>query len=133
WREHRPAGLAPERCGGGGRAGALYRSFTCGWVGGGGGRGRKAVRGLGVGGRGRGVLLGGGKGGGGGWPPGFCWESIESLSLPEALGAALSGINQLIRIIEQPLDPAVLKQQRLIGEMSLGAGRLYMSAAEGEF
>jgi hypothetical protein len=43
----------------------------------------------------------------------------------------------LIRIIEEPLqmglEPEALKQRRLIGDMSLGAGKLYMRAAEGEF
>ena len=63
---------------------------------------------------------------------------VESLAPAEALGrAALSGIHQLIRIIEEPLqmglEPEALKQRRLIGDMSLGAGKLYMRAAEGEF
>jgi hypothetical protein len=65
-------------------------------------------------------------------------QPVESLAPAEALGrAALSGIHQLIRIIEEPLamglEPEALKQRRLIGDMSLGAGKLYMRAAEGEF
>jgi hypothetical protein len=63
---------------------------------------------------------------------------IESLEPPEALGrATLSGIHQLIRIIEQPLDMSggatALKQQRLIGDLALGAGKLFMRVAEDEF
>lgn len=61
-------------------------------------------------------------------------QAIESLAPATALGrAALSGLRQLIRIIEQPLDLGDLKQQRLIGDMSLGASRLLARAAEGEF
>jgi hypothetical protein len=59
---------------------------------------------------------------------------IEGLPAAAALGrAALSGIYQLIRIVEQPLDLADLKQQRLIGDMALGASKLLARAAEGEF
>jgi hypothetical protein len=51
--------------------------------------------------------------------------------------AALSGLQQLIRIIEQPLDLrediTAYKQQRLIGDMAVAAGKLYMRAAEGAF
>ncbi len=59
---------------------------------------------------------------------------IESLSAPEALGrASLSGLHQLARLIEEPLDPDDVKQRRLIGDMALGVNRLFMRAAEGEF
>ena len=52
----------------------------------------------------------------------------------EALGrAALSGSYQLIRIIEQELDFNDLKQQRLIGDMSAVALRLFVRAADGEY
>jgi hypothetical protein len=59
---------------------------------------------------------------------------IEQLPAPQALGrAALGGLQQLIRIIEQPLDLDDLKQQRLVGDMSVAACKLFMRAAEGEF
>jgi len=63
---------------------------------------------------------------------------IEDLAPADALGrGALSGLHQLIRIVEQPLDmsgsPEALKQQRLIGDMAVAGARLYMRAAEGAF
>lgn len=59
---------------------------------------------------------------------------IDDLTPPEALGrATLSGIRRLIEIVEQPVDLSDLKQQRLIGDMALGAAKLYMRAAEAEF
>jgi hypothetical protein len=64
---------------------------------------------------------------------------VESLSPAEALGrAALSGSYQLIRIIEQPLERDEngnlmdLKQQRLVGDMSAVALRLFVRAAGDE-
>jgi hypothetical protein len=65
-------------------------------------------------------------------------RDISTLGPGDALGrAALSGLQQLIRIIEQPLDLrediTAYKQQRLIGDMAVAAGKLYMRAAEGAF
>jgi hypothetical protein len=58
---------------------------------------------------------------------------IEELTGPQALGrASLLGLHQLCRIVEQPLDMDNLKQQRLIGDMALGANKLLKSHAEGE-
>ena len=61
-------------------------------------------------------------------------KEITELRPAEALGrAALSGSYQLIRIIEQELDFNDLKQQRLIGDMSAVALRLFVRAADGEY
>lgn len=65
-------------------------------------------------------------------------RDIATLGPGDALGrAALAGLHQLIRIIEQPLDMrddvTAYKQQRLIGDMAVAAGKLYMRAAEGAF
>jgi hypothetical protein len=58
---------------------------------------------------------------------------IEELTAPQALGrASLMGLHQLVRIVEQPLDPENLKQMRLIGDMALGANKLLQKHAEGE-
>jgi len=66
-------------------------------------------------------------------PPDIMTVPIESLSAPQALGrVSLSGLYQLARIVEQPLDMDNLKQQRLIGDMALGANKLLKSHAEGE-
>lgn len=66
-------------------------------------------------------------------PPDIMKVPIESLSGAQALGrVSLSGLYQLGRIVEQPLDLDNLKQQRLIGDMALGANKLLKSHAEGE-
>jgi hypothetical protein len=58
---------------------------------------------------------------------------VEELTGAQALGrASLAGLHQLIRIIEQPIDPDDLKQQRLIGDMALGANKLLQRHAQGE-
>lgn len=58
-------------------------------------------------------------------PPDVRNLPIEELTAPQALGrASLSGLYQLIRIIEQPIDPENLKHMRIIGDMALGANRL---------
>jgi hypothetical protein len=58
---------------------------------------------------------------------------IEGLPAAHALArVSLSGLYQLGRIVEQPLDMDNLKQQRLIGDMALGANKLFKSHAEGE-
>src|SRR5262249_24873817 len=59
---------------------------------------------------------------------------IESLAPAEALGrAALAGLHQLIRLIEQPIAESDVKQQRLIGDLALGVNRLFVRAAGAEF
>jgi hypothetical protein len=59
-------------------------------------------------------------------------RTVEELAPAEALGrAALSGARQLIRIVEQELNPADLKQCRLIGDMSVAALKLRVRVAEG--
>lgn len=61
-------------------------------------------------------------------------RAVETLTPAEALGrSALSGLYQLIRIVEQPIDLADLKQQRLIADIALGTTKLFARAAEGEF
>jgi hypothetical protein len=58
---------------------------------------------------------------------------LESLAPAQALGRiALNGLYQLARIVEQPLDMDNLKQQRLIGDMALGANKLLQRHAQGE-
>ena len=75
--------------------------------------------------------------------PEIMQKPVGELSAPEALArASLSGLQQLVRIIEQPLDlraepddivmPHELKMQRLIGDMAFGANRLFARVAEGE-
>ena len=70
-------------------------------------------------------------------------KPVAELTAPEALArASLSGLQQLVRIIEQPLDlraesgdivmPHELKMQRLVGDMAFGANRLFARVAEGE-
>lgn len=69
-----------------------------------------------------------------GLPADIMERPVESLPPAAALGrAALSGLRQLIRIIEQPLNLEDLKQQRLLGDMSLGAVKMLARTAEGEF
>lgn len=76
-------------------------------------------------------------------PTGVMSKPIEELTAPEALGrASLSGLYQLVRLIEQPLDvrqkrdhqvlPHELKVQRLVGDMALAANKLFARVAEGE-
>lgn len=66
-------------------------------------------------------------------PPDIMKVPIESLSAPQALGrVSLSGLYQLGRIVEQKIRTKDLKQQRLIGDMALGANKLLKSHADGE-
>lgn len=67
--------------------------------------------------------------------PATVMDRPHDLLMPaEALGrAAMSGLHRLIEIVETPLDKDDLKQMRLIGDMALGACKLFMRAAEGEF
>lgn len=46
---------------------------------------------------------------------------------------ARRGLEQLFRIVDQELDMENLKQQRLVGDMSIAVGKLLMRAAESEF
>jgi len=58
---------------------------------------------------------------------------VEDLTPPQALGlGSLLGLQQLVRIVRQPLDLDSLKQQRLIGDMALGMNKLLQRHAEGE-
>jgi len=43
------------------------------------------------------------------------------------------GLQRLREIVSQPINPGDLKQQRLVGDMSLAVCKLFMRAAEGEF
>ncbi len=77
-------------------------------------------------------------------PPDILKRKVETLSAPEALGrASLSGFHKLVHLIEQPIvvrkrrkdpPPSIeeLKLQRLVGDMSLGAGKLFARVAEGQ-
>ena len=63
-------------------------------------------------------------------------KDIESMTPPELLAAAsIMGLRRLYEICSIPIDPdnLDLKTARLVGDMALGASRLFIRAAEGEF
>ncbi len=66
-------------------------------------------------------------------PPDIMKVPVEMLTAPQALGrASLVGLHQLVRIVEQKIIKKDLKQQRLIGDMALGANKLLQRHAQGE-
>ncbi len=66
-------------------------------------------------------------------PPDIMKVPVDQLTAPQALGrASLVGLHQLVRIVEQKIIKKDLKQQRLIGDMALGANKLLQRHAQGE-
>ncbi len=60
-------------------------------------------------------------------------KPVEAMLPAELMGAAaVKGLRQLYAILDQPLDPDDLKQQRLIGDMALGVNKLLARHVERE-
>ena len=61
------------------------------------------------------------------------WSDMTTMPPAQvAAAASLKGLQQLYRIIDQPLDYQDMKQMRLVGDMALGVNRLFMKAAKEE-